>query len=44
MRDKQGSFGMLAILLALAAALGYGSSDFAAGLASRSAGIIQVPH
>src|ERR1019366_5756004 len=33
---------MLAILLALAAALGYGSSDFAAGLASRSAGIIQV--
>jgi drug/metabolite transporter (DMT)-like permease len=41
-RDSQGSFGMLAILLALAAALGYGGSDFAAGLASRSAGIIQV--
>jgi drug/metabolite transporter (DMT)-like permease len=33
---------MLAIVLALASALGYGSSDFAAGLASRSAGIIQV--
>jgi len=33
---------VLAILLALAAALGYGGSDFAAGLASRSAGIIQV--
>jgi drug/metabolite transporter (DMT)-like permease len=33
---------MLAIVLALASALGYGSSDFVAGLASRSAGIIQV--
>jgi drug/metabolite transporter (DMT)-like permease len=33
---------MLAIVLALASALGYGSSDFAAGIASRSAGIIQV--
>jgi drug/metabolite transporter (DMT)-like permease len=33
---------MLAIVLALASAIGYGSSDFAAGLASRSAGIIQV--
>ena len=33
---------MLAILLALASAIGYGCSDFAAGLASRSAGIIQV--
>ena len=34
--------GMLAIVLALASAIGYGGSDFAAGLASRSAGIIQV--
>ena len=33
---------MLAIVLALASAIGYGSSDFAAGLASRQAGIIQV--
>ena len=33
---------MLAIVLALASAIGYGCSDFAAGLASRSAGIIQV--
>jgi drug/metabolite transporter (DMT)-like permease len=33
---------MLAIMLALASALGYGGSDFAAGIASRSAGIIQV--
>ncbi len=33
---------MLAIVLALASAIGYGSSDFAAGLASRRAGIIQV--
>ena len=33
---------MLAIVLALASAIGYGGSDFAAGLASRSAGIIQV--
>jgi drug/metabolite transporter (DMT)-like permease len=33
---------MLAIVLALASAIGYGSSDFAAGLAARSAGIIQV--
>ena len=33
---------MLAVVLALASAIGYGSSDFAAGLASRSAGIIQV--
>jgi len=33
---------MIAIVLALAAALGYGCSDFAAGLAARSAGIIQV--
>ncbi len=33
---------MVAILLALASALGYGSSDFAAGIASRSAGVIQV--
>jgi hypothetical protein len=33
---------MLAIVLALASALGYGSSDFAAGIASRNAGIIQV--
>ena len=33
---------MLAIVLALTAAIGYGGSDFAAGLASRSAGVIQV--
>jgi drug/metabolite transporter (DMT)-like permease len=33
---------MLAIVLALASAIGYGGSDFAGGLASRSAGIIQV--
>ena len=33
---------MLAIVLALASAIGYGSSDFAAGLASRNAGVVQV--
>jgi drug/metabolite transporter (DMT)-like permease len=33
---------MLAIVLALASAIGYGGSDFAAGLASRGAGILQV--
>jgi drug/metabolite transporter (DMT)-like permease len=33
---------MLAIVLALASAIGYGGSDFAAGLASRSASVIQV--
>ena len=33
---------MLAVVLALASAIGYGGSDFAAGLASRRAGIIQV--
>jgi drug/metabolite transporter (DMT)-like permease len=33
---------MLAIVLALASALGYGGSDFAAGIASRQAGVIQV--
>ncbi len=33
---------MLAVVLALASAIGYGGSDFAAGLASRSAGVIQV--
>ncbi len=33
---------MLAIVLALAAALGYGGSDFAAGLASREASVIRV--
>ena len=33
---------MLAIVLALASAIGYGSSDFAAGLASRSAPVIQI--
>jgi len=33
---------VLAIILALASAIGYGGSDFAAGLASRSAGVIQV--
>ena len=33
---------MLAILLALGAALGYGGSDFAAGLATRRASVIRV--
>jgi drug/metabolite transporter (DMT)-like permease len=33
---------VLAIVLALASAIGYGGSDFAAGLASRGAGVIQV--
>jgi drug/metabolite transporter (DMT)-like permease len=33
---------MLAILLALGAAISYGGSDFAAGLASRGASVIQV--
>ncbi len=33
---------MLAIVLALASAIGYGGSDFAAGLASRGAAVIQV--
>jgi drug/metabolite transporter (DMT)-like permease len=33
---------MLAIILALASAIGYGSSDFYAGLASRAASVIQV--
>ena len=33
---------MLAVVLALAAAIGYGGSDFAAGLASRSAPVIQI--
>ena len=33
---------MLAVILALVSALGYGSSDFAAGLATRAAIVIQV--
>ena len=33
---------MLAIVLALASAIGYGGSDFAAGLASRGAAVIRV--
>ena len=33
---------MLAIVLALASAIGYGGSDFAAGLAARSAPVIQI--
>jgi len=33
---------VLAIVLALASAVGYGGSDFAAGLASRSAPVIQI--
>jgi drug/metabolite transporter (DMT)-like permease len=33
---------VLAIVLALAAAIGYGGSDFAAGLATRAASVIQV--
>jgi uncharacterized membrane protein len=37
-----GHAGVLAILLALASAVGYGGSDYAAGLASREASVIQV--
>jgi drug/metabolite transporter (DMT)-like permease len=33
---------VLAIVLALASAIGYGGSDFAAGLASRDASVIAV--
>jgi drug/metabolite transporter (DMT)-like permease len=33
---------VLAVVLALVSAIGYGSSDFAAGLASRAASVIQV--
>ena len=33
---------MLAIVLALASAIGYGGSDFAAGLASRAGSVIQI--
>ena len=33
---------MLAVILALASAIGYGSSDFYAGLATRTASVIQV--
>jgi drug/metabolite transporter (DMT)-like permease len=33
---------VLAVILALASAIGYGSSDFAAGLASRTASVIRV--
>jgi drug/metabolite transporter (DMT)-like permease len=33
---------VLAVILALVSAVGYGSSDFAAGLASRAASVIQV--
>ncbi len=33
---------MLAIILALVSAIGYGGSDFAAGLASRTASVIQI--
>ena len=33
---------VLAIVLALASAIGYGGSDFAAGLASRSSPVIQI--
>jgi drug/metabolite transporter (DMT)-like permease len=33
---------VLAIVLALASAISYGGSDFAAGLAARSAGVIQI--
>jgi len=33
---------VLAVVLALVSAIGYGSSDFAAGLASRSAPVIQI--
>ena len=41
-RTRLDRSGVLAIVLALASAIGYGGSDFAAGLASRSAGVIQV--
>ena len=34
--------GMLAIVFALASAISYGGSDFAAGLAARSVSVIQV--
>jgi hypothetical protein len=33
---------VLAIILALASAISYGSSDFYAGLASRAASVIQI--
>ena len=33
---------MLAVLLALAAAAGYGGSDYAAGLAARRASVVRV--
>src|SRR5580704_17570083 len=33
---------MLAVILALASAIGYGGSDFYAGLATRAASVIQV--
>jgi hypothetical protein len=33
---------VLAVILALVSAIGYGASDFAAGLASRTASVIQV--
>ena len=33
---------MLAVLLALAAAVGYGGSDYAAGLAARRASVVRV--
>ena len=34
---------MLAVLLALAAAVSFGGSDYTAGLASREAGVLKVP-
>jgi drug/metabolite transporter (DMT)-like permease len=37
-----GRLGVLAVFLALASAIGYGGSDFAAGLASRQASVIRV--
>lgn len=33
---------MLAVLLALASAVGYGSSDYAGGMAARRASLIRV--
>ena len=33
---------MLAVLLALASAVGYGGSDYAGGLAARRAGVIRI--
>src|SRR5262249_59721124 len=41
-RDARRTWPMLAVLLALAAAAGYGGADFAAGLAARRASVVRV--